>query len=85
MKMGMYAVKDTKAQVFNTPFFQHTHGSAERAFEQLIRDPQSLCSKYPKDYDLYFLGSIDDESGKLSVTEKPQHIVSGEQLATGPN
>lgn len=83
--MGMYAVKDTKAGVFNTPFFQHTHGSAERSFQELVRDPQSLCSKYPGDYDLYFIGYMFDETGEFKPEKNPLHIVSGSQLANGPN
>lgn len=79
MLTRMYVIKDTKAGVFNTPFFQHTHGTAERAFQDLINDSQSSVNKHPEDYDLYYLGTYDDLSGSV-VGEAPQHIVSAAQL-----
>lgn len=85
MLQRIYAIKDTKAGMYNTPFFQPTHGTAERAFMELVRDEKSFVHKYPADYDLYYLGSYDDITGELVSEQSPQHIVSGTQLATGPN
>lgn len=80
MESNMYSIRDLKGQMYNPPFFQPTHGTAERSFRELIRDPQSLCHKYPADYELFFLGTFNDESGAVKPLEIPQHIVSGTAL-----
>lgn len=80
MEMKIFAIKDSKAGMFNSPFFQPTHGTAERSFKELLKDPQSFVSKYPEDYDLYYLGTYDDITGVVKP-EQPQHVVSGSQLS----
>lgn len=80
MKLNIYSIRDLKGANYNTPFAQPTHGTAERSFTELVKDPQSLVHKYPSDYELFHIGSFDDESGKLDALPIPQHIVSGAQL-----
>ena len=74
MEMKAYSIRDAKAEVFNTPFFNKTHGEAERNFQQLVKDEKSLVSKYPEDYDLYHLGNYDDRTGVFYPLDTPQHI-----------
>lgn len=74
MLLKAFTIRDTKAEVFNTPFFQKTHGEAERSFKKLATDPQSMVGQYPDDYDLYYIGEYDDQTGKLIVTDSPQHV-----------
>ena len=69
-----FAIRDSKAEYFNTPFFQKSHGEAERSFKQLTNDNQSTVSKYPEDFDLYYLGEYDDNTGTLAALESPQHV-----------
>lgn len=80
MILKAFSIRDSKADVFNTPFFQKTHGEAERSFKQLIQDDKSMLSKYPEDYDLYFIGEYDDNTGKLVTLDTPQHLVKAMQL-----
>lgn len=74
MKQKIYSIRDSKGEVFNTPFFQKTHGEAERSFKQLTLDDKSMVNKYPEDFDLYYLGEYDDHTGSISALETPQHI-----------
>jgi len=74
MILRMYSVRDAKAEVFNPPFYQKTHGEAERTFAQLVRDPKSTVSQFPEDYDLYYLGTYDDQAGKVQSLDTPQHV-----------
>lgn len=80
MKLKAYCIRDSKAEVFNTPFFQKTHGEAERSFKTLATDGTSMVSKYPTDYDLYYLGEYDDNSGKLIPLDTPQHVTKAVQV-----
>lgn len=75
MLLKAYSIRDTKAEVFNAPFWQKTHGEAERNFMELVNDKNSMVSKYPEDYDLYYLGDYDDLTGKIIALESPTHIV----------
>lgn len=82
MLLKIYSIRDTKGEVFNTPFFQKTHGEAERNFRQLVSDEKSLVSKYPLDFNLYYIGEYDDQTGKIEPLTAPQHIM--EAVAAKP-
>lgn len=74
MQLKIFSIRDSKGEVFNTPFYQKTHGEAERNFRQLLSDEKSLVSKYPDDFDLYYLGTYDDQTGKFNSLDTPQHV-----------
>lgn len=80
MELKVYSVKDAKAEVFNQPFMAMTPGQAERQFETLCNDEKSFVNKYPKDYDLYYLGTWDDSTGKYKPLDAPQHVVDAVSL-----
>lgn len=80
MQLKMYAIRDAKAELFRQPFCKLTHGEAERDFKTLVNDEQSQVNKYPEDYDLYYLGVYDDNSGKLTTLDTPEHIIKAVQL-----
>ena len=75
MVLKTFTIRDSKGEFYSPPFFQKTHGEAERSFKQLVQDQQSQVSKFPEDYDLYYIGEFDDNTGKLIVTGKlfPSH------------
>lgn len=80
MVQKVYSIRDAKAEYFTQPFFKKTHGEAERDFTMLCQDEKSSINKFPEDYDLYFIGEYDDQSGKMSPLETPQHIVKAVQV-----
>ena len=71
----MFSIHDSKGEIFNPPFFKSTHGEAERDFQTASQDDQSMISKYPEDFDLYYLGEYDDQTGKFKALPTPQHII----------
>lgn len=75
MQLRVYSIRDAKAEVFNQPWFAKTHGEAERNFAQLTRDSKSMVSQFPEDYDLYYLGTYDDNTGMVESLDTPQHMV----------
>lgn len=75
MQMKMYSVRDAKAQIYHPPYYKHTHGEAERDFRTLTNDEKSTLSQYPEDFDLYFLGEYDDQTGKMLPLDTPQHVI----------
>lgn len=76
----VYAVYNSKAKFFNQPFTSKTDGEAERSFEQAVNDPQTFINRYPEDYDLYYLGQFDDNTGKYQTLKTPEHKFKAVQL-----
>lgn len=58
-----FAVYDSKAVVYGTPFFMGAVGLAVRAFTDLVNDPKSSVSRYPEDFSLFELADFDDTKG----------------------
>ena len=80
MNYRMYTIRDTKGEVFHPPFYKKTHGEAERDFRTLVNDDKSMQFKYPEDFDLYYVGDYDDQSGKIVPQDSPQHIIKAVQV-----
>lgn len=66
MIMHIYSVRDTKALAFGVPIFVPHEVVATRAFVEECRNPNSQLSRYPEDYELYKLGTFDDEYGDFA-------------------
>lgn len=80
MQLKAYSIRDSKSEVFHTPFFQKTHGEAERSFKKLTNDPSTDVNKYPEDFDLYYIGEYDDNTGKWTPEDSPKHIIKAVQI-----
>lgn len=87
MTLKAFALRDQKAECFHTPFFQKTHGEAERSFRELCKDQKSMVNKYPDDYDLYYLGQYNDQTGIIEALDTPQHVLKAAMVnaALKPN
>jgi hypothetical protein len=79
--LKIFSIRDAKTEVFNTPWFQRTHGEAERNFRKLVSDPKSNVHAYPEDYDLYYLGEYSETEGKFKTLDTPQHVCKAIQYA----
>jgi len=77
MELKVYAIRDSKGEFYTAPFYKNTHGEAERDFTTLCNDEKSNPGQYPEDYDLYYLGNFDNNTGKIAGLDSPQHIVKG--------
>lgn len=80
MQLKIFSIRDSKGEIYNQPFFQKTHGEAERNFRELVKDEKSMIHKYPDDFDLYYLGQFDDQSGVLETLDTPQHVTKAINL-----
>lgn len=75
MILKVFSIRDAKGEVFHTPFFKRHHGEAERDFMALVRDPKSQLHQFPDDFDLYFIGEYDDQTGVFKSLDTPQHMM----------
>ena len=62
MVLKTFTIRDSKGEFYSPSFFQKTHGEAERSFKQLVQDRQSQVSKFPEDYDLYYIGEFGEKN-----------------------
>jgi len=77
---SVLAVFDEKAEAFAQPFFQNSDVLAVRAFTAAAQDKESLLNKFPRDYALYKLGTYDDNLGRFENLDRPQMLVSAQQV-----
>lgn len=74
MTLKIFAIRDSKGSVYNQPWFSRSHGEAERNFQNLVTDQNSMIHKFPEDFDLYHLGEYDDQTGFIKSLDTPQHL-----------
>lgn len=71
MKINLYSIKDTKIG-FNQLFDAPNNACAIRLFADSIKDEKTPLSKHPEDYQLFYIGTRNDETGELE--SKPQFL-----------
>lgn len=69
MILNVYCFYDTKATMFNTPFFLHTHGEAIRTAIDIGEDLQTRIGRHPEDYIVYCIGTFDTHTAVLSACQ----------------
>jgi len=79
-KVNAYCILDTKAQIYNTPYFLINDLVATRQFSVVVNDKESMVSKYPEDYRLYKVGSFDMQTGKIESLSMPVEVAHGLNL-----
>lgn len=75
MKLKVFVLRDSKSETYLPPFYQKSHGEAERTLRTWCENKESMVGKYPEDFDLFFLGEWDDLDGKFETVGSPQHMM----------
>jgi len=81
MKAIIFCVRDRAANVFGQPQFTASTGSAIRGFTDGVnrKDAQNIMNAHPEDFDLYLLGTYDDNTGEFE-THTPKQIAVGKDV-----
>ena len=69
LKVKVFTVYDSKAEVFLPPFYQQTTGLAVRAFSSACNDSGHDFNKYAEDFTLFEIGEFDQEDGVFDQYE----------------
>jgi hypothetical protein len=77
MKLLVFSVFDSKAEVYGTPIFFPTKGLATRAFEDQCNKPDSPICQHPGDYTLFCIGEFDPDTGSLIPLGSPSSLGTG--------
>mgnify|MGYP000217629338 CR=1 FL=1 len=79
MRLFMYSIYDTCAGAYNRPFCDQADGAAIRAFGDIAQDADHPFGKHPEHYQLFRLGTFDDQSATIEL-ETPVCIAKAHEL-----
>jgi hypothetical protein len=84
MKLNICSVKDRAADAFGRPMFVPSTGVAIRSFSDEINraNDDNQLYNHPDDFDLYDLGTFDDNTGLFELHQLPQLLTLGKQVKT---
>lgn len=85
MQHRLYSIRDTKGGFFHPPFHSRSDVEAQRQFTLAATDERSTMSKFPHDFDLYYVGAYNDEDGKIEKIDSPLHVMNGYVTQTQKN
>ena len=71
MKQHVFAVYDSKAEIFHNPIFFKAKGEALRSFADEVNREGSNMNKHPADYTMFLIGTYDVELGHLESNSTP--------------
>lgn len=77
MQQNIYAAYDRKAQYYLPLFQTRSDAEAIRSFTEAVVGSETNVAKYPADYDLIGLGSIDMETGQIEPAWPVRLIING--------
>jgi len=81
MVRKVFAVYDSKSQLYGQPFFVRTIQEALRSWSDICNDPETTFYKHPGDYTLFHLGEFNEETGRMENLETPYTLgLAQEQL-----
>ena len=72
MLIRLYSVYDRVAQVYAEPFSAVNDATALRSFTIAQSTPESMLYASPADFQLWYLGSMDNSSGELLSYDAPE-------------
>lgn len=78
-----YAVLDVKANAYLAPMFFPTNGVMLRAFADAVNAADHQFARHPEDYRVAFIGTFDDNNGRLEPLAVPEFIGCGSDFAAG--
>lgn len=76
MKTIIISIRDIVANAYSTPTYHQSKGSALRAFGNEVNraDENNTIYKHPSDYEIYALGTFDDEKAEFELYSKPEQL-----------
>lgn len=67
MRLVIFTVYDSCAELFGQPFFTNTVGAAERIIGEAVNEGDHPFNKHPGDYTLFELGTFESDTGVIET------------------
>lgn len=76
MKYTIISIRDVVANMYSTPTFHQSKGSALRSFGNEVNraDENNTIYKHPNDFEIYALGTFDDETATFEPYSTPEQL-----------
>lgn len=74
------SIKDSALDAFMQPWYVQTAAQAVRSFNQEVNNPESPMNRTPDDFDLYELGTFDENTGQHHNHETPQRLARAKDM-----
>lgn len=74
MQLSLYSLRDVKAGYYMNVVLLRTNVDAERFFIAILEDKRSPIAKFPKDYAIYHMGTLNITSGELTPRGIPLDV-----------
>nr|WAE43424.1 MAG: nonstructural protein [Microviridae sp.] len=75
----IYCVKDNKSGGYMTPVYNESLADAQRNFGIASSNPETMLYMYPADWELWYLGTFNQDSGQFNQLEKPEYVCNAAQ------
>lgn len=81
MKINAYVIYDSKARIYNKPFYFLNDQVALRAASDICSDQNSDVANHPEDFSMFKIGTYDDETAMLLQLSTPEIVVRFHEIA----
>lgn len=81
MKLQAFAIFDIASETYSAPFFRSTVAVAKRDFAEMLTQP-GMVSKYPDDFFLDRLFSIELDTGEIVDSDKFRVVRASDLLSS---
>lgn len=71
------AVYDKKTGLFDPPMITRHVGEVIREIQLLYKNKETKFGKNPEDFDLYQIGTFNEETGEITMQTPHVHLASG--------
>jgi hypothetical protein len=87
MKYLVFTVFDRVSECHGTPYYAVSKGSAIRGFNDEINRPSAdnQLFKHPKDFELCYLGTFDDQTAEFELQSQPSTLIRGDDCIKPEN
>ncbi len=82
MVLKMFCLYDRKSEIHQPPMFCHNTGHALRVFASYCNRPDQMLSQYPEDFQLFEIGTFDDQTAVVEKLDKPHLVCTVTELIT---
>lgn len=76
----LVSIKDRAIDAFQPLGNVRAEGEAIRVFKDMLADTNTPQGKHPDDYDLYIVGTFDDQTGYVEPEGKPRKLADGKTI-----
>lgn len=71
--LNVYTIRDVRTEAYGRPMFVQNDMVLERSLLDALNDPDHPFSSHSNDYQVFRLGTYDDNTGKFDV-HAPEHM-----------